>query len=1315
MNKKLAAQKLGLLDLLILAMESYLTVSCIFSNELRLGLTNASLRQKGSQTSFFIFNTLVGLFGIEKILEDKGTTIIYGYFVAMITIGLSVGVVFAVNLGAINIRERIRILFNWRFIEVGLGISSIGLRLAALNFFNTMTCKSITINSYVSSKNYINLDIIDTYNEQGASGESAVLLTKDVSSLSNDIDCGSVEHWLIGVISLLITILYFVLALLSSKFRLQEISSSSFSLPRSRQQITYVLSLTMIAITNQVILKIYHISDTAFDTIVRIEIVLCIFTYVVVNISIPDFSRAVTNQIRWTVFVLTSLLSYVMLIELISNSRFGKNIYESIIVILLTIPLVLKIHLKIQQIANDNHITMNHIVINDKYTRDDILHIYFMLVEVITEFNRKKYVDLQFLRFLLIFKKSSDLSLESERRTYSDNYKECLVEEMISSVSELLKNYTNEHPGDKIMFMIYVNCLIELKSDFCMAIILIRSRQKTSDRIEKMMQWEVNLLKRKLKHIADTHQIYSHLTKVFRDQIVPSNLIMRENLLYSNILNFAKEFHYSNKLLDTFFSSISSLLLEVKGKARLSRIDKNVSAASKLKIHLDNLIERLDRAAKNRFSPLLLMRIIYEKEINSNERKTRELIALVKERNWNENLYCLTKEHLSSELIVFVVGGEQSNFHRILEVYGETGELGYTKIELLNEDLNIIIPQSFKSMHPSFLQKTEFENGLLEMESLYNAFVLNKSQHLSYMKMKIIMDFDYHFGLRFIGYMIKQYSNTDNDLFCIVNQDGIVEDSSATISKLVRRGMTINKIHPSLKVELNMMNNALRSTHSKSYKQIVEDSYLRECWAAYISWTKGKIIRINIGYPKTVLVKVEEFIFKSEQLRWVITLCDLIHGVESNIKRKEFDKFPMVKKGVIFEQFKLIIDNFKHTESLIDHDKPDEYLGNPCKIDESIAHNELSHKINISNSEFIIDEKIDRISKPIELLSSRSNKIREENLSESSSNSNSNKIIEEYNIAKFDEFKEIEKSLDGCELQSLQDRFERRIDTQSRVRQKSSIIIQVIMLGTFILVTIYSFAYSRYRAKVVGDSNLEAYEQLQTCDRFSWAMQSQQVNVFFLESCRMVKNGVFPNDFLLDVGGVPMYEACMNNLTAYGAYQLNIDLMISQKVSEIRFPSLLTFDWQKTEIEVLWFSQNINKEIEWSKQNYSRSQAITFVHGFNQRFVSRNYENDSSIVEFEGFNEEERKQDPDEYMYRYNLQNNLNKEYAFRSYDYYEYLKNVVKYQEYVIVREVIVIALVLCVYLASLMLVYSYEIYKLNLFYSDLFNQKVILFSSLG
>ena len=232
------------------------------------------------------------------------------------------------------------------------------------------------------------------------------------------------------------------------------------------------------------------------------------------------------------------------------------------------------------------------------------------------------------------------------------------------------------------------------------------------------------------------------------------------------------------------------------------------------------------------------------------------------------------------------------------------------------------------------------------------------------------------------------------------------------------------------------------------------------------------------------------------------------------------------------------------------------------------------------------------------------------------------------------------------------------------------------VLGTifFLLVILMNCLSIYIRNPYLVATKVELTDKVITADYFSWEISAQVEPQFYLDILRMLRFGWIQNDDFLEFRNKTVYEYSQAEMDKIGGYVLEPDNLIDQKLRNLSFHNLFDLSkWIQMEPEIPFYNlifkpeagkdENTGKakieKIEWFYQPTPRRAALKILQVLSDEIRNRNYLNGSEIIEYDPFSEESRDKDYLEEYYRRLLTSQLNEEYYFRSYDFFDYMKAV--------------------------------------------------------
>ena len=266
------------------------------------------------------------------------------------------------------------------------------------------------------------------------------------------------------------------------------------------------------------------------------------------------------------------------------------------------------------------------------------------------------------------------------------------------------------------------------------------------------------------------------------------------------------------------------------------------------------------------------------------------------------------------------------------------------------------------------------------------------------------------------------------------------------------------------------------------------------------------------------------------------------------------------------------------------------------------------------------------------------------------------------------------------------------------------------ILVIILIVNLFTTYVKRPVHKVISS---EIENHTLNADFFSWEIWSLAYPVIYTDICRSVKEGWVSNElstYFLE--GMTMFENCHKEGRETKGFQLSADNMIdvnirSKKLSfydlgqwtsimiKLNLPKMSDFD-KFEKLEDLQFD-----EVEWPRRG-----AIKYLDVNSDKVMDRDYENDTELVEY--FVPWKRYLDYEEFAFRRNLMGDALKKYWICSYQYYQYLKLLGRFeQNFIFVGTSI--SILVCLVFGFLMAIFVFhQIRKMRVFYRKIFQFKV-------
>ena len=235
-------------------------------------------------------------------------------------------------------------------------------------------------------------------------------------------------------------------------------------------------------------------------------------------------------------------------------------------------------------------------------------------------------------------------------------------------------------------------------------------------------------------------------------------------------------------------------------------------------------------------------------------------------------------------------------------------------------------------------------------------------------------------------------------------------------------------------------------------------------------------------------------------------------------------------------------------------------------------------------------------------------------------------------------------------------------------------------------------------------TNQDLLTQAINVDTFSWEIWAQTYSVLYSDICRAVERGWFPSNLNKNDYGTDVIENCHFVFRRAGTFFLTPDNTLDMAVRNLTFQYLYDYEaFVRMEVEMPIYEIDYKTGgITWRNQTMGRRSAIKLMNQVGRmEYAKRDYENRTGIVPGIA-NEMDR--DPLESFFRRAGLGDLNRQYAMRSYDFYEYLKAVARQNESILFYTTAVV-IVFSVVAYFVFLVYlANEVSWMRKFYRKLF-----------
>lgn len=402
---------------------------------------------------------------------------------------------------------------------------------------------------------------------------------------------------------------------------------------------------------------------------------------------------------------------------------------------------------------------------------------------------------------------------ESEELHIQDFYKFVRLAVHITDLhfQEQLNKSKQQYGG---LLELYINFLIDIKGDY------LKPRRylgNNNGRL-KLGSLDAYLYRLKLKVAIQQYSQWRSFRKPFLETEPKRKLSLENEFLkifqnyYQNILMSQRMSIKLIKIRKNFFKKCLTI------RSYTSLFNSSTSFA-RISDSLRNKLRYLEGLTRRRNQSVIMLKMFYESRIEDNPKQVRMTLKRLKEGYATENLnHLFLRKALNESLVVFV-GNEEKNEHQISMVSGRSKALvGYEKLELEGQDLDLIMPKHLKKTHRCFFGKVNYFFGRLEDERKIEEYCLTKGGGLKDVQIYIKAAYFKGLGLQYIGLILfPKLDSMEIDKQILVDKDGDILginncSSRNGLKSMKNHGLrrlvdceTVNQISPHLQGTLDLL------------------------------------------------------------------------------------------------------------------------------------------------------------------------------------------------------------------------------------------------------------------------------------------------------------------------------------------------------------------------------------------------------------------------------------------------------------------------------------------------------------------------------
>lgn len=1324
---------------------SYMMFYCALSPGLIIVLKE--LLKKNGRTQF-----LVDL--IENIAPRIGTNMLHYTIFLTLNILVSIISILIVMIYLSNMRT-LDFLHRWRYRKYLAGKLQLRLarfttdvlfRMSMFLLVNSSSCISIYELADDTTQIYLDKEVLNDLEQGNSITQNYVYKEIKVLILNKGVVCYSTIHYLFAIVCAINLSLLFISRKLGERFSSITFSREWLEVPNKASYVPSTMILGGIVIFNSLTTK--NIGDLdALQSVMLVEVIGLLIIYAITHYYKPNYNKKISELFQIDIILILFALLYFWLVILLGKVKNSENSNQSWIVLALLTPIVIKIHFNSNKMSLERSWKTLSKMPKD-LRQEDILFLYFQALEYFKLYkayqsNPEGYIkelETSNLFWMQVFqtvgKRSSDnlaVYLEGilkENEFFVHDHNEFMLKSTIGVLDNLMAAFIRNNPDDKTVFLLYLNFLLDAKGGFTRAFILIFAKEGERG-ARHLAEWERGLMKDKLEELLNTHLEICIFSKMYEEKIT-SDTEQKDTTGYLKIIQFIDRYNLAKKKMLRCLKSVYALMIELLSRGDIYKIHVEINKCYRYKYKVEDNLVSLFEEIDGRYTPLLKVLFFYYKTIDCNVKKANFYLKRLAKNKVLYNMNLFASDGYLKQLLIVIISGEGKDFHEIKDLYGRFEIVNQDKSKLLGKDLTAILPNVVRPIHRTFIQKSNSYGSLMESDQDITVYAMGLDGYVTRVDAKVRITFSYLNGIRFLAYLFAPKRIIYNEMIAIVSPGGVATDVTKEFSKFIRPGLEISFINPSLKHEIEKLNLVMSSFRNQSYQEIMADPKLTNAWKSYFEFRRGKMMNVFKDSPTgRIIIKawiiIEELSFRHIHHIWILKACIPGAGNEETYLAPFNPSFISGRK---FENVEFFLNCLKQNS----------------ERDQNIESQESSLS-EIEEQERVLKPKgaIGKLTRRAPILfithSSREvfNGLKGEHPShQQDHNSDNNRHVilntdlqnvldrsyesEKYSVKSVDSKKEVNLEGEGLEKLNLTMNLNQGSESSLRDYQKKEVgfIRQQLrnrkrwtfgLLQSFIVLLISGLLYyaQALRRETFRGMNLEIRDQSKTIDWFSWEVLTNAYIAHYLDICRIVKNKEFPNDYIsIYRNGTTMIELCHNELRTYGAFQINVELMINGNIELLRYPELYQLErWRNTIIELYSYKREANGSITWKLTPYPRVAGFMSFSGFAKRFVQRDYLLDEDIPVFKMGNNE-RDKDPEEEMFRRNVANSLAHQVSLRSYEFYDYLKGVIVNSKEKIKIELYgtMAATIIFIFVMSILL--YFEIHQLQYFYGLLFQMKV-------
>lgn len=875
--------------------------------------------------------------------------------------------------------------------------------------YNCIPCRTIQIEKDPDVKdNYLetaSFDIIFDVNYQ--INTQKIIVRKDVILMSNEVECGSVNHSILIMLGIILICLNFAIKMVSDRITKFSPSKRVFLARYGNTDLLFDMIVSFMMVVSSLI-PIYFSDNYNVVRIAQLVYLILLLIAFFNNFYFqPFFSADQHNFKSFQILYLANLLFYSIIVREIDSDIVNSEV-NTIFLMALSLTVLIKIS---DNVSKKDYLDLCSKINNfESRSEKSMLEIYYAILNYIDN-----TISIEISNKKVRVKSRVQLALEhlkiEHRRNCSKN--DCFCHEkpypyeiprsttsgmsniynrdfptnfvyrnshrlgifdkkienleifnLVILLEKLLEKGVHSHKYRKsTLFYCYLMFLIDYVGMPHKAYLLLQKtlrHQKKNSKSGKIdLTLEDHAVLQSIKIACNDNLLGGKLSLQLYPKLINETKIDSKKMQISNHIYFINLFQLTKKEVLTALSYRVDFLKVIRYSGRIQKCYrlgiKYYYLTQATQKHFDSLLEQ----SKRMYGPVLLVYSLFLQKVYQNSREASKIYQEYIRKQHQNNLikvfsdFKMTKEMFST---IFVRRNEETpqSIHYVHQSLADT--LGFTVEELEGEDLDILLPTPIKKFHRIKMEPKAMRGRMFMEKALMKTQCLDKKGYLHNIKIGLRYNCTIVNGLETIAIINTPLDPSHRSTLHLGKQFKI-EEISAKIAGVIPRDIKLDSLNHQFRTISKSFESVskqkLQLVHLHPYfdNVVFKRESMTKAWKIYHKWTHPQVVNLDTMQCGKICVKIqiqEQLIWPVKQYYFVASLEIVDRNLYENVHKIEVN----TEKRHTIISYPSIIDNLNEYHPSINQSI------NKIDIDSpgSDGIHNIPHSLGIQNSFRIIDK-----------------------------------------------------------------------------------------------------------------------------------------------------------------------------------------------------------------------------------------------------------------------------------------------------------------------------------------------------------------------